>query len=282
MRDRRERLEHSLLRHVGRAVDDWKLVEPGDRVLVAVSGGKDSWALLHLLFALRRRSPVHFDLLAVNVDQGHPGYPQHVIENHLKEQGFEYRMLRRDTYAIVREKIPEGATACPLCSRLRRGILYNAAVELGCRKIALGHHRDDLVETLLLNLFYTGQLKAMPVRLRSDDGRNVVIRPLAYAPEEDIAEYAQLSGFPIVPCDVCGSQEDHQRKAMKELLARLETRVGRRLKPNMLAALRNVRSTHLLDRRLPGAGGGIDFAGDETPAEPLVALGTGGGDREDG
>jgi tRNA 2-thiocytidine biosynthesis protein TtcA len=275
----RERLENDLLRQVGKAIDDWKLIEAGDRILVAVSGGKDSWALLHLLRALRRRSPVHFDLLAVNVDQGHPGFPQHVLADHLKAEGFEHKLLHQNTYDIVKERVPEGKTWCSFCSRLRRGILYNAAVELGCSKIALGHHREDLVETLLLNLFYTGQLKAMPARLRSDDGRNTVIRPLAYCAESDLAEYARLGGFPIVPCNVCGAQEDHQRKAMKELVTTLEGRVGARIRPNLLAALRNVRASHLLDPSLPGAGGGLES---EREADAPPALPDGDGARAPG
>ena len=182
-----ERLERRLLRAAARAIHDFDLVEHGDRILVAVSGGKDSWTLLHVLMRLRERAPVDFDLVAVNLDQGQPGYPAHVVEDHLRAVGVPYRMLARDTYSVVKRLVPEGRTTCPVCSRLRRGVLYGAAAELGCNKIALGHHRDDLVETLLLSALYSGKLKTMPPRLRADDGRNVVVRPLCYAAEEDIA-----------------------------------------------------------------------------------------------
>ncbi len=247
--DRAERLERTLLGHVGRAIHDWGLIEDGDRIMVGMSGGKDSYALMHLLGRLQRRAPVKFELVGVNLDQGHPGFEQHVIENWLKQQGFAAHMLSENTYSIVKEKIPEGKTYCPLCSRLRRGILYDAAVKLGCNKIALGHHRDDLIETLMLNLFFAGQLKAMPAKLRSDDGRNTVIRPLAYAPEEELAEFAALMQFPILPCDLCGSQENLQRKQIKKLLASLSEEHPN-IKASLANALTNVRPTHLLDPRL--------------------------------
>jgi tRNA 2-thiocytidine biosynthesis protein TtcA len=260
---RREKLERSLLAHIGRAIGDWKLIEEGDRIMVGLSGGKDSYTLMYLLNVLRRRAPVNFSLVGVNLDQGHPGFEGWRIENWLREHGFEYQMLKEDTYAIVLDKIPEGKTYCPLCSRLRRGILYDAAVDLGCGKIALGHHRDDAIETLLLNLFFAGQLKAMPARLHSDDGRNVVVRPLLYAPEEEIAEYAELMEFPIIPCDLCGSQENLQRKQIKNLLSSLQEQHPH-LKSSILNALTNVRPTHLLDPRLtkdaPRAEGGTGTA----------------------
>src|SRR5512138_1640400 len=249
MTPRAVQLERKLLRAAGRAVRDFDLVSEGDRLLVAVSGGKDSYTLLHLLMRLRERAPVTFDLVAVNLDQGQPGFPAHVLEQHFRAIGVPYRMLRKDTYSIVKRLVPDGKTTCPVCSRLRRGILYNAAVEMGCTKIALGHHRDDLVETLLLSAFYAGALKSMPPKLRSDDGRNVVIRPLCYAAEEDIAAFAAAMRFPIVPCDLCGSQPNLRRKRVKGLLAELSAE-HRAVKGNLMNALAHVVPSHLLDRDL--------------------------------
>lgn len=268
--DRREKLERSLLSHMGRAIRDWRLIEDGDRIMVGLSGGKDSYSLMYLLNRLKRRAPIDFSLVGVNLDQGHPGFEAHLIENWFKEHAFEYRMLKEDTYSIVLDKIPEGKTSCPLCSRLRRGILYDAAVELGCSKIALGHHRDDVIETLLLNLFFAGQLKAMPARLHSDDGRNTVIRPLAYAPEAELAEFAALMQFPIIPCDLCGSQENLQRKQIKNLLTSLEE-LHPNLKASIFHALTNVRPTHLLDPTLSKSGPRKD--GGTAPFEASEALG---------
>ena len=242
-------LEKRLLRLLARASGEHRLIEPNDRIMVGISGGKDSWTLLHLLRLIQRRVPFEFSIVAVNLDQGHPGFPGHLIEDHLREEGFEYRMIRKDTYSIVLEKVPEGRTQCSLCSRLRRGILYNAAEELGATKIALGHHRDDLLETVLLNLFFSGQLKTMPPRLESDDGRNTVIRPLVYCAEDDIARYSEAREFPIIPCDLCGTQENLQRQRIKRLLATLEGDIPD-LRGSMLNALGNVRPTHLLDRTL--------------------------------
>jgi tRNA 2-thiocytidine biosynthesis protein TtcA len=244
-----QRLERKLLGDVGRAVGDFELVAGGDRILVALSGGKDSYTLLQLLRRLQERAPVRFSLLAVNLDQGHPGFPAARLEDWLRAQGYDYRMLAEDTYSVVTEKVPEGKTYCGLCSRLRRGILYNAAEALGCNKIALGHHRDDLIETLMLNLFFSGKLSSMPPKLHSDDGRNIVIRPLCYAAEADIARYAELCAFPILPCDLCGSQENLQRKRVKVLLDRLSTEHPH-LRESIAAAIGNVKPSHLMDRRL--------------------------------
>lgn len=243
------RLKKRLLRDIGRLNQEFGLIEEGDRVMVGVSGGKDSYVMMHLLEDLRRRSPVGFSLIGVNLDQGHPGFPAHRIEDWFKANGFEYRMLKQDTYSVVLEKVPQGRTYCSLCSRMRRGVLYAAAQELGCNKIALGHHRDDLIETVMLNLLYSGQLKAMPPKLFADDGRNVVIRPMATCAEDRIAEFARLMRFPIVPCDLCGSQENLQRQQVKALLARLQEG-NPQVKGNMLAALRNVRVSHLMDKKL--------------------------------
>jgi tRNA 2-thiocytidine biosynthesis protein TtcA len=245
----REKLEKKILRAAGDAIRDFALVEGGDRIMVAVSGGKDSYTLLHVLMRLRERAPVSFELVAVNLDQGQPGYPADVVERHFRAVGVPYRMLRADTYSVVRRLVPEGKTTCPVCSRLRRGVLYNAAVELRCNKIALGHHRDDLVETLLLSALYAGRLKSMPPRLRADDGRNVVIRPLCYAAEEDIAAFSEAMAFPIVPCDLCGSQPNLRRKRVKQLLADL-SREHPAVKGNLLHALARVVPSHLLDRDL--------------------------------
>jgi tRNA 2-thiocytidine biosynthesis protein TtcA len=244
-----ESIEKKLSRAMSRAISDFAMIADGDRLLVAVSGGKDSYTMLHLLRALQRRAPVSFELRVVNVDQGHPGYPGHVLREYMAREGYDFTMIEEDTYSIVTEKIPQGKTYCSLCSRLRRGILYRVAGELGCNKIALGHHRDDLLQTLLLNLLFAGQLAAMPPRLRADGGRLTVIRPLAYCAEEDIREFASRMEFPILPCDLCGSQEHLQRKEMARLLDRLETaRPG--TKNIMLSALRNARPTHLLDQGL--------------------------------
>ena len=243
------KVELKLQRAMGRAIADFAMLADGDRVMCAVSGGKDSYALHHLLVDLARRAPVRFSVVAVNIDQGHPGYPGHLLTEYMAAAGHEFRMVAEDTYSIVTDKIPEGKTYCSLCSRLRRGILYRLAREMGCTKIALGHHRDDAIATLMLNLVFSGQLKAMPPKLVSDDGDNVVIRPLVYCAEADLAAYAAARAFPIIPCDLCGSQENQQRKAMGRLLGDLDAKFpGAR--ESILAALRNVRPSHLLDRDL--------------------------------
>ncbi|HXT97331.1 MAG TPA: tRNA 2-thiocytidine(32) synthetase TtcA [Polyangia bacterium] len=244
-------LERRLKRDMGRAIGDHRLIEDGDRIMVAISGGKDSYGLLVLLHDLQARAPVAFDLVAVHLDQGQPGYDGAPLERWLQGCGVSYKILRENTYAIVTDKIPEGKTYCSLCSRLRRGILYRAAGELGCNKIAIGHHREDALETLLLNLFFGGKLATMPPRLVTDDGRFVVIRPLAYAAEADLAAFAAAREFPILPCKLCGSQEDAQRKQMKALLASLE-RDNPTLRQSMVAALGNVVPSHLYTRS-PGS-----------------------------
>lgn len=243
------RLQKKIQSLVSRASKQFDLIEPNDRILVGVSGGKDSYVMLHMLREIQRKVPWSFELIAVNLDQGHPGFPQAMLASWLEENGYPHHMLAQDTYSIVLDKVPEGKTYCSLCSRLRRGILYNAAQELGCTKIALGHHQDDVIETLMLNLLYSGQLKAMPPRLQSDDGRNVVIRPLVLCAEEDVAAVAQEIGFPIIPCDLCGTQEDLKRQRVKRLIDRLN-RENPNVRGNLFAALGNVRSSHLLDTRL--------------------------------
>lgn len=244
-----ERLERRLIDQVARASRDFALLAPGDRVLCGLSGGKDSYAMIWLLREIRRRAPFDFSLVAVNLDQGHPGFPQHTIRDWCEAEGFEHHMLHRDTYSVVLEKVPEGKTYCSLCSRLRRGILYDAAVELGCNKLALGHHKDDVIETLVLNLLFSGQLKAMPPKLVSDDRRNVVVRPLSYCDEAELATFAAEKEFPVVPCDLCGSQENLHRKQVKRMIAEW-TAKNPKVRGNLFAALGNVRPTHLLDRGL--------------------------------
>ena len=242
-------LRRKLARALARAIEDFAMIAEGDRILCAVSGGKDSYAMHALLLDLQRRAPVSFEVIAVNIDQGHPGYPGYKLTDYMAAGGHAFRMVAEDTYSIVTSKIPEGKPYCSLCSRLRRGILYSLAREMGCTKIALGHHRDDAITTLMLNLVFAGQLKAMPPKLISDDGDNVVIRPLIYCAEEDLAAFAVEEAFPILPCDLCGSQENLQRKAISRLLAELDERCpGSRR--NMLAALGNVRPSHLFDKGL--------------------------------
>jgi tRNA 2-thiocytidine biosynthesis protein TtcA len=263
-------VERRLLRDMGRAVGDHRLIESGDRILVAMSGGKDSYAMCVLLRDLQARAPVQFDLLAVHLDQGQPGYDGAPLASWLAAEGIPHKLLHENTYAIVTDKIPEGNTYCSLCSRLRRGILYTAAANLGCNKIALGHHRDDALETLLLNLFFGGKLASMPPRLVSDDGRFVVIRPLAYAAESDLAAFAEERKFPILPCRLCGSQDNAQRKHMKALLTDLE-RKHPTLRQTMLAALGNVNPSHLYDRALQARAAGAND-GAAQPEAPVVPL----------
>lgn len=259
----RTRLGKRLLNQVGRASRDHRMIEPGDRVMVGISGGKDSWTLLRLLRETQRRVPFDMSIVAVNLDQGHPGFPADVIEDYLRGEGYEYRMLKQDTYKVVLEKVPEGKTYCSLCSRLRRGILYNAAQDLGATKIALGHHTDDVIETLMLNLLYSGQIKAMPAKLHSDDGRNTIIRPLVYCSEADIAAFAEEMKFPIIPCNLCGTQVNMQRQNIKALIADLQ-RSNPNVRGNLFASLFHVRPTHLFDKQLRTAFG-LDDGGQSTP-----------------
>jgi tRNA 2-thiocytidine biosynthesis protein TtcA len=243
------KLAKRLRRLVGQAIGDYSMIEAGDKVMVCLSGGKDSYAMLDVLLQLREKSPVAFELVAVNLDQRHPGFPEHVLPAYLESRGVPYRIEVQDTYSVVKRVIPEGKTMCGLCSRLRRGVLYRVAGELGATKIALGHHRDDILETFFLNLFHGGKLKAMPPKLVSDDGRHTVIRPLAYVEESDLEAYAEAKQFPIIPCDLCGSQDQLQRKQVKAMLREWERRHPGRL-DTMFNALGNVAPSHLLDRNL--------------------------------
>ncbi|MDQ5910304.1 MAG: tRNA 2-thiocytidine biosynthesis protein TtcA [Pseudomonadota bacterium] len=243
------KLQKRLRRNVGRAIQDFNMIEDGDRVMVCLSGGKDSFVMLDILRNLQRRAPVRFELIAVNLDQKQPGFPEHVLPDYLRSIGIPFHIIEQDTYSVVKRVIPEGKTTCGLCSRLRRGALYTFAAEQGMTKIALGHHRDDIVETLFLNLFYGGKLKAMPPKLLSDDGRHVVIRPLAYCQERDTATYAEARQFPIIPCNLCGSQENLQRQAIKTMLRQWEKQFPGRV-DNIFAALGNVAPSHLADTGL--------------------------------
>ncbi len=240
------KLEKRLCRQVGQAIVDYNMIEAGDRVMVCVSGGKDSYALLDILLKLRARAPVPFDLVAVNLDQKQPGFPEDVLPRYLSDLGVPFHIENQDTYSIVKRVIPEGKTTCGLCSRLRRGILYRVADELGATKVALGHHRDDMLQTFFLNMFFAGKLKSMPPKLVSDDGRHVVIRPLANVAEKDLVRWAQHRAFPIIPCTLCGSQENLQRKQVAEMLREWEKRHPGRIE-NMFTALHNVVPSHLLD-----------------------------------
>ncbi len=269
-------LEKRLTYLAGNAIRDYRMIEDGDRVMVCLSGGKDSYTLLEVLRLLQRRAPVRFDLVAVNLDQKQPDYPVHVLPEYLERIGVAYRILEQDTYSTVKRVIPEGKTMCSLCSRLRRGALYRAAGEMGCTKIALGHHRDDILETLFLNLFYGGRLATMPPKLRSRDGEHVVIRPLAYVPEAYAARYAGLKAFPIIPCNLCGSQANLKRQAIKDMLRQWQAEDPKRL-TNIFRALQNVQPSHLADSDLfdfreLAAESPVSARAEEAEADPVEAL----------
>jgi tRNA 2-thiocytidine biosynthesis protein TtcA len=240
------KLEKRLCRQVGQAIVDYNMIEEGDKIMVCMSGGKDSYAMLDILLMMQQRAPIHFELIAVNLDQKQPGFPADVLPKYLAQVGVKFRIETQDTYSIVKEKIAEGKTMCSLCSRLRRGILYRIAGELGCNKIALGHHRDDILQTFFLNMFYGGKLKAMPPKLVSDGGDHMVIRPLAYVAEKDLARWANVRQFPIIPCTLCGSQDGLQRQVVGEMLREWEKKHPGRIE-NMFAALQNVVPSHLMD-----------------------------------
>ncbi|HEX7013814.1 MAG TPA: tRNA 2-thiocytidine(32) synthetase TtcA [Steroidobacteraceae bacterium] len=254
---------------VGKAIEDFRMIEPGDRIMVCVSGGKDSYTLLDILLSLKRSAPVPFELIAVNLDQKQPGFPAHVLPDYLTSLGVPFHIIEQDTYSVVKRVIPEGKTMCGLCSRLRRGALYRFASEHGITKIALGHHRDDIVQTLFLNMFFGGKLKAMPPKLRSEDGQHIVIRPLAYVAEQDIERYARARQFPLIPCSLCGSQENLQRVEIRNMLREWEKRYPGRTE-TIFSSLRNVVPSHLADPRL------YDFSdldagapGSTEPGDPL-------------
>lgn len=251
------KLQKRLRREVGQAIEAFNLIEAGDRVMVCLSGGKDSFTMLDILMSLQKSAPVQFDLVAVNMDQKQPGFPEHILPAYLDKLGIEYHIIEKDTYSVVKSVIPEGKTTCGLCSRLRRGTLYGFADQIGANKIALGHHRDDMIETMFLNMFYGGKLKSMPPKLVSDDGKNMVIRPLAYAREKDIEEFSQLKAYPIIPCNLCGSQENLQRGVIKEMLQDWDKRFPGRIE-TMFKAMCNVVPSHMADEKL------FDFKGLET------------------
>jgi len=268
-----------LQRNVGQAIGDFNMIEGGDRIMVCLSGGKDSYAMLNILIALQRRAPIDFTLIAVNLDQKQPGFPEHVLPAYLDQLGVEYRIVEEDTYSIVTDKIPTGKTTCSLCSRLRRGILYRTATELGATKIALGHHMDDMVETMFLNMFHGARLKSMPPKLVSDDKKHMVIRPLAYCREGDLEQFATIQGFPIIPCNLCGSQENLQRKKIKQMLSEWDQQQPGRVM-NVFKSMSRLTPSHLLDRDVfnfvdlktddADTLSDFDIAFDESPVEMLM------------
>lgn len=261
------KLAKRLRRQVGQAIEDYQMIAEGDRVMVCLSGGKDSYAMLDILLSLQQKAPVNFELFAVNLDQKQPGFPAHILPDYLERLGIGFHIIEQDTYSVVKRLIPEGKTTCGLCSRLRRGSLYTFAEEHGFNKIALGHHRDDMVETMFLNMFYGSRLKAMPPKLRSDDGRHIVIRPLAYCREKDLEQYAQVREFPIIPCNLCGSQPNLQRQAIKQMLQSWDQQFPGRVE-NIFRSMRNVTPSHLLDADL------FDFAALDVQPDQKTATGS--------
>jgi tRNA 2-thiocytidine biosynthesis protein TtcA len=257
------KLHKRLCRLAGQAIGDFNMIEEGDKIMVCLSGGKDSYAMLDILMSLRERAPINFELVVVNLDQKQPNFPEHVLPEYLTKLGVPFHIENQDTYSIVKRVIPEGKTTCSLCSRLRRGILYRVADELGATKIALGHHRDDIMETFFLNMFFGSKLKSMPPKLQSDDGRHIVIRPLAYVKEEDTTRYAEVRQFPIIPCDLCGSQENLQRKQIKGMLREWDRKFPGRV-DHVFSALSTVVPSHLMDRSL------FDFASLQTTGQPIA------------
>ncbi|MBG2743651.1 tRNA 2-thiocytidine(32) synthetase TtcA [Proteus mirabilis] len=275
------KLQKRLRRNVGQAIADFNMIEDGDKIMVCLSGGKDSYTLLSILMNLQKSAPIQFSLIAVNLDQKQPGFPEHILPEYLEQLGVEYKIVEENTYDIVKEIIPEGKTTCSLCSRLRRGILYRTATEVGATKIALGHHRDDILETLFLNMFYGGKLKGMPPKLMSDDGKHIVIRPLAYAREKDIERFAQAKNFPIIPCNLCGSQPNLQRQVIKEMLRDWDKRYPGRIE-TMFRATQNIVPSHLCDTQLFDFanikqgdeiinGGDLAFDKDDIPTSPILS-----------
>ncbi|MFF0939807.1 tRNA 2-thiocytidine(32) synthetase TtcA [Proteus mirabilis] len=275
------KLQKRLRRNVGQAIADFNMIEDGDKIMVCLSGGKDSYTLLSILMNLQKSAPIQFSLIAVNLDQKQPGFPEHILPEYLEQLGVEYKIVEENTYGIVKEIISEGKTTCSLCSRLRRGILYRTATEVGATKIALGHHRDDILETLFLNMFYGGKLKGMPPKLMSDDGKHIVIRPLAYAREKDIERFAQAKNFPIIPCNLCGSQPNLQRQVIKEMLRDWDKRYPGRIE-TMFRATQNIVPSHLCDTQLFDFanikqgdaiinGGDLAFDKDDIPTSPILS-----------
>ncbi|KDE39028.1 MAG: tRNA 2-thiocytidine(32) synthetase TtcA [Nitrincola lacisaponensis] len=278
LKTRQNKLQKRLRREMGQAIETFNMIEEGDKVMVCLSGGKDSFVMLDILMNLQKSAPIQFELVAVNLDQKQPGFPEHVLPEYLTELGVPFHIVERDTYSVVKSVVPEGKTTCALCSRLRRGTLYGFAEQIGANKIALGHHRDDILETFFLNMFYGGKLKSMPPKLVSDDGKNMVIRPLAYAREKDIAAYAELRGFPIIPCNLCGSQENLQRQVIKEMLQGWDKTHPGRIE-TMFRSLCNVVPSHLADAELfdfknlqLGYAHGIVDDEDDLPSHPKAAV----------